>query len=638
MCGIAGSVGYGISTNFSTEIAAKLLSHRGPDDTGLFESNVGGWNVKLIQTRLAILDLSPAGHQPMLTPDGLGTLVFNGEIYNFQALKRDLQANTPSVFQGSSDTEVLLWGLYHYGRDFVHSLQGMYAFAYLCRKSNSLLLARDPAGIKPLYYRQTDESFAFASEMRAILAAAPQDTQVNSRALSSYLAYGATPQPETLVSGVHQLVPGSTMTLNLADRKLTAAKPRTWWSLKPPAVHVDATDAVSTTRELVTAAVQDHLIADVPVGVFLSAGLDSTIIAAIAKESSKDIRTFTVDLRGKSTSDEAEIAERTATRLGTQHETIRVSDEQAMESMAAWLDATDQPSIDGLNTFIISKAVRDRGIKVALSGLGADELFGGYPSFQDVPRIASVAGRLGLAPTSLRGMLGRAIAFKQPKEARAKLANMLTTGGPVACLAIQRRRLLNDSQLSRLFRKGPIHPSHHYWLPDENYESIQQIRSSPGWDISYAELNFYQRNMLLRDSDAASMAHSLELRVPFLDQRILDWVPTLPDLIRFPADQPPKGLLRKAFADALDKVHLTRSKTGFCLPIDQWMSGPLRSLCESKIANVFRSGLLENQEVQKIWQTFLKTPSFGTASRAIAFVSLGAFLENLTTRSSKAAA
>jgi asparagine synthase (glutamine-hydrolysing) len=565
----------------------------------------------------------------MLTPDGLGVLIFNGEIYNFQRLRSELQANTTSDFQGSSDTEVLLWGLYHYGESFVRSLQGMYAFAYFCRKSNSVLLARDPAGIKPLYYRSNEDGFTFASEIRTLLAAAPSAAEVNSKALSSFLAYGATPQPETLVAGVHQLPPGATLRLSLDRKSFSHVAPQAWWHLQPPGSHNGVGDAVSKTRSLVSEAIRDHLMADVPVGVFLSAGLDSTIIAATAKEYSDDIRTFTVDLRGKSTSDEAEIAERTAKRIGTKHETIRISDEQAMQSMAAWLDETDQPSIDGLNTFIISKAVRDQGIKVALSGLGADELFGGYPSFQDVPRIASVLGRMGITPAPIRSMLGHAIAYRQPREAKAKFANMLATGGPIACLAVQRRRLLNDAQLSKLFDDEPVHPSSHYWLPDENYESIRQIHRSPGWDISYAELNFYQRNMLLRDSDAASMAHSLELRVPFLDQRLLDWVPTLPDSVRFPADQPPKGLLRKAFADVLDKVHLTRPKTGFCLPIDQWMSGPLRELCESKIASVLKSGRLNKSEVEQIWRSFINSPTLSTASRAIAFVSLGAFFENL---------
>jgi asparagine synthase (glutamine-hydrolysing) len=623
MCGIAGLVC--VDGQSIRDRLAKMndhMGHRGPDDQGIWLNDNPGIGIGLAHRRLSIIDLSATGHQPMELPDNSGVIVFNGEIYNYQELRTDLEKQGIRL-RGHSDTEVLLWGLKLYSTDFLKQLRGMYAFGYYDRDKSELLLARDPSGIKPLYYYRREDEFSFASELRSLVASGSVSKKLSLSALGGFLAYGAVPQPLTILDGVRMLPAGSWLRMNTQARtRLMELK--TWWQLPVPD-HEQVTDVLPRVRSLVEDSVKDHLIADVPVGVFLSAGIDSTLIASIAKRFNDLVQAFTVDLAGTEGSDEAEIASETAKRIGIAHQIVRVSDESAIEWMQQWLESTDQPSIDGLNTFIISKAVASCGIKVALAGLGADELFGGYSTFREVEGLQKAHKRLTFLPAFLRQGIVSLITARKSFEAREKLLDMMNSRGGITRLAVLRRRLLSDRQLRDLgLWTSDLNRS--CFLPEE-VQTLFLSEESPGWQISRAEFSIYQQNMLLRDSDANSMAHSLEIRVPFLDQRILDWVPTIPDNIRFPTNESGKYLLREACKDYLGQAQLRRPKTGFTVPFTQWMAGPLRDTCEKKLKTVKALGVLDPNAVQSIWNHFMRTRTLASSTRALALVSLGSAVE-----------
>lgn len=625
MCGIAGLVSLDAESvrDRLTKMNDQMV-HRGPDDRGIWLGHHSELGIGLAQRRLSIIDLSPSGHQPMELPDQSGVIVFNGEIYNYRELRASLEKDGIH-FRGHSDTEVLLWGIRLYSTDFLSKLRGMYAFAYYDREKSHLLLARDPAGIKPLYYSSQKTEFAFASELNSLVQCGSITRRLSSQALSGFLAYGAVPQPLAFLEGVRMLPAGSWLRFECQTHP-KLSRPETWWQLPVPDSQ-QTSDVVPRLRSLLESSVQEHLVADVPVGVFLSAGIDSTLIASMAKRFNNSVRAFTVDLAGTEGSDEADIASETASRIGIEHEVVRVSDEAAIEWMKNWLACTDQPSIDGLNTFIISKAVASCGIKVALAGLGADELFGGYSTFRDAHSILRVYNQLSFLPIALRRQIASLLSVGKSFEAREKLGDILTSSGGISRISILRRRLLSDSQLRGL-GVWNTEWSHLSFLPEE-MQYLFQTKESPGWQISRAEFSVYQQNMLLRDSDTNSMAHSLEIRVPFLDQRILDWVPTLPDDIRFPKNQSGKFLLREACKEYLGTAQLRRPKTGFTVPFTQWMAGPLKKVCEDKLKSIEQLGILKPEGVQSIWNHFMKTRTLASSTRALALVSLGSAVERL---------
>lgn len=622
MCGIAGFIGFD-ENEASSAVKAMLdrMVHRGPDDCGATIDQLdGGW-VAFGHRRLSIIDLSPLGHQPMTSADGTKSIVFNGEIYNFRSL-RDQLYRQGCTFRGGSDTEVLLAGLSLYGMRFTEQLQGMYAFALLDRTARTVTLARDPAGIKPLYYANLPDAFLFASELKPILSTGTVGQSYSREAIASFLAYGAVAQPVSIIDGVQMLGAGCQLEISLAGSAVKCASQPSWWSMPQPTETVNLADAVTKTSALLSDAVRDHLIADVPVGVFLSAGIDSTILASYAHLHNKDVRAFTIALSEDTELDELSIAADTAKRIGIEHVPVTMTERDAEEAAFEWLEHADQPSIDGLNTFVISKAVRAQGIKVAISGLGADELFGGYPSFTEVPKIANIAKWFQRFPRGIRSLAAWSLRKAKPTESAEKFLDMINSPPQIASLAVQRRRLMNDRQMQLMGYMPAEYNS--LWLPASAMLHVDAPSPAPGWTISKMESTYYQGNTLLRDSDANSMASSLEIRVPFLDQRLLNWIPSLPDSIRFPTGAPSKFLLREAGKQYLDKVHLRRPKSGFTLPIHRWMIGPMASLCKECLDTLKASSLVKAEGVQAVWDGFLKNPTLESSSRALSLVSLGA--------------
>jgi len=369
------------------------------------------------------------------------------------------------------------------------------------------------------------------------------------------------------------------------------------------------------------------LIADVPVGVFLSGGIDSTIIAGIAAKYSPGIQGFTVGFSDQPHLSETDLAAKTAIQFGIQHVPINISGGEAEAAALEWLSAMDQPSIDGLNTFVISKAVRREGIKVALSGLGADELFGGYPSFREVPKLMQMRRRLGWLPVGARRGLAGVLMARKPQAVRRKLSDMMSGRANLTELYFKRRRLLPNCDMADLeLDAGLLRLSQDYQHVDtfDGVDESDAIRA-----LSELESRCYQGNMLLMDSDVMSMAHGLEIRVPFLDRRLLDCGHAIPGAVRLPAGTAGKHLLRLAFADLLRPEITERPKTGFTLPLAQWMLGPMRDLCERSLKACIEQGRLPGGTVHRVWEDFASEPCGSLGSRALSLVVLGDFLQRI---------
>lgn len=605
------------------------MRHRGPDDAGEAGVPFGQAFVGLAHRRLSILDLSSAGRQPMLHEPTGCQIVFNGEIYNYRRLREQLEREGDS-FRSGTDTEVLLAGLARHGSAFLERLEGMFAFGFFDPRTRALLLARDPLGIKPLYVANTSDGglekggFAFASEVRAVLATGLVSKSLDRRGLAGYLAYGAVQHPFTLFQSIRSLPAGTFQQIVASAGGWTASDPQSFWRFPPVRIGTPEDEAIVSVRAAIDAAVRDHLLADVPVGVFLSAGLDSTILAGLAAKYSPRIQAFTVGFSDHADLSEMDVAADTAARFGLRHVPINLPAGEAEAAVVLWLAAADQPSIDGLNTFVISQAVRRHGIKVALSGLGADELFGGYPSFRDVPRLTRVRRRLRWCPTAVRRGAAAVLTVRKPRAVGRKLSEMMNGGGGLANIYFRRRRLLSDCELN------------HLGIVPESLElsaDYQQPSATRGLDesdavraISELESRFYQGNMLLRDCDVMGMAHGLEIRVPFLDRRLLDAVHSLPGAVRLPPGAPGKQLLRSAQGNILRPEVTNRPKTGFTLPLARWMLGPLRGRCELSMRACSERAGFPAAAVRRVWDEFASEPAGPQWSRVLALVALGDYL------------
>ena len=553
MCGIAAHFRF---HGPATPLDLRLIAHRGPDGSGEWLSSDGRcW---LGNTRLAILDLSPAGAQPMSDPANGNVLVINGEIYNHRALREEM----PGVaWRGTSDTETVLQGYARWGRDLVVRLKGMFAFALYDRERGELFVVRDRLGIKPLYYVADDEGIRFASEVKVLTGVSPA---IAPASIGAYLQWGACPEDRLLFSGLEVLPAGHAMIVSSAGRREVW---RYWPARKSFASPNES--APQKIRSLLETAVEEHLLSDVPVASFLSGGIDSSIVTALAAQKlERKLETFSVGF-DRAEFDESGIADEVAQRYGTTHRGLQLTEEEVIQSVTEAVAHLDLPSVDAINTYIVSRAVAGQGVKVALTGLGGDELFGGYPSFRDVPRLQLLA-RL---PRFLRRAIGG--------DRLADLPNDLDAGG----LARWRRRFFTDQMLRRAgLPNESISPSPPVELPDDFAR------------ISWAELTGYMRRMLLRDSDQMSMAVSLELRVPFLDHELVEYSLGLPaaEKRRYRGT---KGLLVEACRDLLPSAVYQRPKRGFSLPMQEWMDGPLAPFVEEGLREVVGRGLLPEEFV-----------------------------------------
>ena len=514
----------------------------------------------------------------MTLEDAELTVVFNGEIYNYKALRQALEARGHR-FQSASDTEVLLRLYAEHGAAFAERLRGMFAFAIWDGRAGGLLLGRDPYGIKPLYVADDGRTLRAASQVKALLAMGGIDTAPEPAGHAGFFLWGHVPEPFTLYRGVRAFPPGCTqwigkdgprapLAFETVPAMLRKAETKALREHSFATASAGDTDAVA--REALLDAVRSHLVADVEVGVFLSAGRDSTTLAALATEAGGRLKSITLGFEeyAGTAQDEVPLAEAAAQHYGTDHQSVRVSRAEFRALVGGFFEAMDQPTLDGLNTYLVSRAAAQSGLKVVLSGLGGDELFGGYPSFREVPRLAAAVGAL-----PGHAALGRRLrAVAAPLVSRLtspKAAGVIEYGGTVEGAYLLRRALFMPYELGALVGPDLAREGLAALAPLESLrETLRGIRSDR-LRLTALESAHYMRSQLLRDSDWASMAHSLELRVPLVDTTLLR---TLAPLAAAAPDRVDKAALARAARPALPDPIARRPKTGFTTPVRGWIA------------------------------------------------------------------
>jgi asparagine synthase (glutamine-hydrolysing) len=625
MCGIFGFLGTSAAAA-GVDVAAVLesLQHRGPDDRGTFVETLPEIAGKpeqtcvLAHTRLSIVDLSAGGHQPMSTRDGRWRLIFNGEIYNHLEIRADLH-QAGERFIGSSDTEVVLYALVRWGAQAVKRFTGMFALALWDREERALLLVRDRLGEKPLYFAPLGNDLAFASELRTLLASGLVGRVASRTGLLSYLESGSVAEPWTLIRNVWAFPPATV--LRAQNGRVTAE--RFWDSPFYDRPSQSLKQAAPQVRARLEAAVRNQMIADVPVGLFLSAGMDSTAIAAMAQMASgSGVRSFTVSLENKDL-DEGAVAARVALQMGCEHHDVRVPALEALSQVPAAVAALDQPSIDGVNTYIVSKAVRESGTVVALSGVGGDEIFAGYSTFRTVgqwAKLNTLVRSIGAGPFT-RWAARSSLPLSVPLRKALGLAGANPASGE---FHRSLRMLFSSGQVQRLSQgvfdethDGEVCPP---WLDTGRGPRIEPFGAVGA--LSQMELDGYLRNTLLRDSDAMSMAHGLEVRAPFLDHHLIALAASVHGRDKIEGEQN-KPLLAAAIPE-LPHFVSRRRKTGFGLPFDFWLRGPLRSWAAGHVDD--GGDGLSRVEKQSIWASFLQGSRTVSWSRAWALIVLASWL------------
>ena len=619
MCGIAGIIGRLDDDNRAAlERMNNAMLHRGPDAGGTWvsEHNSRGWGVLLAHRRLSILDLSPAGAQPMVDPVTGHVTVFNGEIYNFRDLRQRLMAEGQEL-QSTGDTAVMLRALALYGPDAVAWFRGMFAFACWDPRERRLLLARDQLGIKPLYVARSSDpdagwSLAFASELRALLASRLLgEPRLDPQAVASSVWNGFVIGPGTVVKGVDLLWPGQLLEVDGAGREV---RQQDFWRIpdRGPDPIADEAGFAAILEE----GLKLHLASDVPLAVFLSSGVDSSVMANLAqKATDSPIHTFTLAFEEHELN-EGPIARRIAAAIGTEHHEVVLTEGRFVENLEAALDSLDQPTFDGLNAYYMSRAVREAGFTVALSGTGGDELFGGYTSYRDLPRLHRWSQHTAWSPRGLRAAAARLATWPlrrsggavPPQTRWAKLPEMVRHGDD----------LLSLYQLAyALFLPGFQHellaPSFAETLADGLPVAMRQRimaetrGRTPLSAISVMEQRLFLGERLLRDNDVASMACSLEQRVPLVDHVLLENVNRLPDRARYrPLGQ--KAMLRRIGLRGLDPALFERPKSGFVLPFDRWIRRGLKDAMDQTLRDpqaVAPVGL-DPVAVARLWRAFLE--------------------------------
>jgi len=564
--------------------------HRGPDAEGMTEIAAGAATLLLGHTRLSILDLSEGSRQPIEHVETGSWLVYNGEIYNFRELRRELEGQGVK-FRTTGDTEVLLEALVVWGEAALGKLEGMFAFGFWDGLSKMLLLARDAMGIKPLYYRGRNGwkgaagscTFAFASEVKVLERAGVGPLTVDEEGVDSFLAYGAVTGPNTIWKEIKELEPGRLLRVNARGEIATAE----WWSLKGVLANraagevFDFEQAVSLVRKRLEHAVGSHLVSDVPVGVFLSGGVDSSLLALAASQyATSPVTLLTVAFPEEEFS-ELPHAQQVACKTRCRHEVVTLSAERLRELLPGALATMDQPTLDGINTYVISRAGAECGLKVLLTGVGGDEIFGGYSTFSKVPRLWKYGAKYGAGLRPAARVLSRlgtknAIPWKKIADAgeMQSLAEVYLLQRSVRW-AGKRRRALARTLQNRI---------------DTLANEFQKVAA--------LELEFYMRYQLLRDADVFSMANSVELRVPFLDLALVETAVSLDPEYHFEGARG-KRLTRQIMSDLMGEVIPQRPKMGFTFPWRQWLRDTLRET----IAGTLRE--------ERLYGSFDLDPAYG---------------------------
>ena len=612
MCGITGIINFNnapISENVLIGMS-NALSHRGPDDTGVYINKIK--TVGLAHKRLSIIDPSSAGHQPMCNEDGTLWITYNGEIYNYPDLRNRLK-NSGHTFKSNSDTETIVHAYEEWGIEaLLRKLRGMFTFAIYDTKSQRLIIARDRLGIKPIYYSHNNDTVIFASEIKAILKFNSVLKKIDFQSAGLFLLHGSIPAPKTIYKGISALEPGHFLAINRNGlRKKRYYDPRKTFS-DTSLLKISEEDAVERVRSCLNETIKCHLISDVPVGAFLSGGIDSTAVAALMREAEhKPIKTVSI-VFPDTPYDEAKYAKLAARRFETEHVEIEVNGKNMIEHLDKILGSMDQPTINGVNTYFVSWATAQAGLKVAMSGVGGDEIFGGYPSFTQIPKLYNFLRVLSWVPFGRKAACS--IVKNYEKSVMAKLYSMLSSAPSIPDIYLNYRGVFTQEQIKKLLR------------PDIAREALEDIEpcsflpdcsktNSKFNQVSLLEITSYMRNQLLRDTDVFSMAHSLEVRVPFVDHILVELLAKISVKYKAKKDTP-KMLLIKALNKKLPEEIIFRPKMGFTFPFDLWLRKELKNIVVEKLNKshifnlAYRERLLKDYfdnrlHWSKIWTCFV---------------------------------
>jgi asparagine synthase (glutamine-hydrolysing) len=611
MCGITGIAQF-LDRSLSEQRVRKMnnsIAHRGPDAEGLWSND----HCVLGHRRLSIIDTSAQGNQPFHGNNDGMVVVFNGEIYNYIELKQELSAQF--TFHTQTDTEVIIAAYKKWGTDCVNHFFGMFAFALWDETKQQLFIARDRLGVKPLYYAQTTEGIVFASELRAILTTGLVEKKIGAAALCDYLRYQTVHAPQTMIDGVLMLMPGHTMTIDAQGMRINR-----FWDMAENKESISDTISRGAIHQhiedLLTSSVELRMRADVPFGAFLSGGIDSSIVVGLMSRISEHrVKTFSITFHEKEY-DESPYSELIAKKFNTDHTPIQLSANHFLKLIPEALQAMDHPSGDGANTYVVSKVTREAGVKMALSGLGGDEVFAGYDVFKRMKSLESKSW-LNNIPHFLRSGAGSALRALKPSVASEKIATALAQKKiDAAHFYPLTRQVLFDQEIKRLVRSqlssNPV---------AELTSQIFKLDLPTLSKVSVLEMSTYMQNILLRDADQMSMAHALEIRVPFLDHRLIEYVLAVNDDIKYP--HTPKELLTASVGDLIPREIIDRPKMGFTFPWAVWMRNELQSFCEEQLHALEAVSILDHAAVMDLWKRFTIGDPRITWSRVWPLVVLG---------------
>lgn len=618
MCGINGVYQFSGRT-VSDDVILKMndaLKHRGPDANGVVQDEF----VQLGHQRLSILDLDERANQPFQSEDGKHLLVFNGEIYNFKEIRSKL---TNYNFKTDGDTEVVLAAYLEWGENCLRMFNGMFAFAIWSRDEKTMFLARDRMGIKPLYYVLTDQEIIFSSSLKSILSSGLIDRKIRKESVSDYLRFQTVHAPYTLIEGIFQMLPGQQLTISDEN----GIQYKKYWSTTTDFKRFKGNreEAQQLVKDELTKSVERRLVSDVPFGAFLSGGIDSSIIVGLMSQlREQPIDTFSINFEEDEFS-EAKYSQMMADRYQTNHHPITLSANEFKELIPEALSFMDHPSGDGPNTYVVSKKTKEQGVKMALSGLGGDELFGGYSVFNQIPQLQQKKWLMSFPVYGRKPFANLYHALKGTVASSKIKAILKQEYSDTEFIYQFYRQVLMDDQVNKLIKSN---------LPKNKVFEIGHELigyGTNGWQlpplsrISAIEMETYMQNVLLRDSDQMSMGVALELRVPFLDHEFVEQILGIPDHLKRPTT--PKKLLVDAFKDMLPEEVYNREKMGFVLPYEHWMKNELHDFCQERLEQLHEITFMNGEGVMKLWRQFKSGHKRVTWSRIWPLVVLGDWIK-----------
>ena len=598
MCGINGIYNHKSLKDVENKVKLmnSLTKHRGPDYSNIYLDS----SVCIGHNRLSIIDLDSKSNQPFISADENLVLSYNGEIYNFLDLKKELSKSYD--FKTKSDTEVIIAAYSLWGIEMVYKFNGMFSFALWDKSKEELFLCRDRFGIKPLYYIEVNQSIIFSSSIKALKSFSHEELKIKEDDLLDFLQYGTVHQPNTILDKVKSVPRGSFLMAGNQETKIFE-----YWNLfESNNSNKVTSEPLKTVNKLLLESVEKRLISDVPYGIFLSGGIDSSIlVAAASKVSTQKVNTFSIVFKEKGF-DERKFSRQIASKYKTNHLELELNPEEILQQIEEPFKFMDHPSVDGINTFFISKQVHNQGFKMALSGAGSDELFAGYPVFKEVFELENKKWLYSFPP-QLRNIFGKLLQLRNQSLKSHKIAEILNL------------KLLELPYFYPIFRKIFANNTI-YKLCDiknistENYpfnwafNNLDTNNIGANYSliskISALEIETYLQNVLLRDADQMGMANSLEIRVPFLDHNLVEYVLSLPNELKYPIY--PKKLLIDSTKGWIPDEIIHRKKMGFVLPWEKWMKNELSSFCEESLLNLEDFSIFNMSQVNLLWKDFVK--------------------------------